>query len=40
MSKYELLWQYIHKINNEEHSLEFSEINRISGFEIDHFFYV
>ena len=38
MSKYEPLWQYIQKIDKEEFFVEFDEIKRVTGFEIDHSF--
>lgn len=38
MSKYDKLWDYIKKNNNDNQKLSFLEIEKILGFEIDHSF--
>ena len=38
MSKYNLLWQYIQKSNQNSIVLTFDEIKNILGFKIDHSF--
>ena len=38
MSKYNSLWEYIQKNGNSEIKLSFNEINKITGFTIDHSF--
>ena len=38
MSKYEPLWKYLIKNNNDCYKISFEEIKSILGFEIDHSF--
>lgn len=38
MSKYDSLWEYIHKCNQQTMKLSFDEIENISGIKIDHSF--
>lgn len=38
MSKYNALWEYIHKDGNPLIKLSFDEIHNIAGIEIDHSF--
>ncbi len=38
MSKYELLWKYIKKQNNDKQVLTFKQIEDVLGFSIDHSF--
>lgn len=38
MSKYNVLWEYIHKQEHKSFKLTFDEIQNISGIPIDHSF--
>ncbi|MBQ7668723.1 MAG: hypothetical protein IJS47_05300 [Clostridia bacterium] len=38
MSKYEPLWKYIVDNQKQEYKLDYDEIKRILGFDIDHSF--
>ncbi len=38
MSKYNTLWEYVHKNGNESLQLTFGEIQKIAGIPIDHSF--
>jgi len=38
MSKYNALWEYVHKNGSPSLKLSFTEINDIAGIEIDHSF--
>ena len=38
MSKYDKLWKYIAKKNNQSIELSFDQIKEINGIEIDHSF--
>jgi hypothetical protein len=38
MSKYDLLWDWVHKSGNDRFSLTFDEIEKIAGIPIDHSF--
>ena len=38
MSKYEPLWKYIVDNKKQEYKLDYDEIKRILGFDIDHSF--
>lgn len=38
MSKYEPLWNYLKKNDNDNYKLSYEEIKNILGFDIDHSF--
>ena len=38
MSKYEPLWEYVKKNNQDEYKLSFAEVAKITGFKFDHAF--
>jgi hypothetical protein len=38
VSKYNLLWEYVHKNNKPEIKMTFDEIQKIAGIELDHSF--
>ena len=38
MSKYNILWEYVHKSGKESLQLTFEEIQKIAGITIDHSF--
>ncbi len=38
MSKYEPLWEYLKKMNQESYQLSYEAIREILGFDLDHSF--